>query len=76
MEFWGWTVVQYQLAQLIDAVNDNTWVAIKAAGAKRAKPAERIYRPDVKKKKPVNQFRAIAARRIANQRARKAEING
>lgn len=76
LEFWGWTITQYQLAQIVDAVNDNSLVAMKAAGAKRAKPADRYYRPDAKKKKKNNQFRSIAASRIAAQRARKAATNG
>lgn len=75
LEYWGWSVTQYLLAALIDTVNDNTIVSARVAGAKRAKQAPRFYRPDVQKKKKTNQFRAIAARRIASQR-RKKEGNG
>lgn len=71
-------MVQYQLSALVDAVNDNTLATVKSAGAKRAKPAERFYRPDVKHKQKnnKNQFRSIAARRIAAARARKAANDG
>ena len=75
IEFWGWTIMQYQLAQLIDAVNDNTVVSAKVGGAKRVKQAPRFYRPETKKKQKNNQFRSIVARRMAAQR-RKAAGNG
>lgn len=60
-QFRGWSMDRYMVAQLIDAVQENTYVTILAAGPKRKpKAPEPTHRPDTEKKKG-NSFAAMAA---------------
>ena len=71
-EFRGWDVHSYLLANLIDAVNSNTYAFVSAHSKRKPKAPEPFTRPKskVKKKNPLaNKFAAMA--RIAYQSNKK-----
>jgi len=59
-QFYGWGMQMYMMANLYDAIKENTYVTMAAAGPKRKpKPPEPFQRPG-KEKKSNNLFVAMA----------------
>lgn len=61
LEFYGWDLDVYMLANLLDAIRENTYVTMMAAGPKKKpKPPEPFQRPGSEKKKQQNVFVSMA----------------
>lgn len=63
----GWGVTEYLLANLIDAVRENTFTYIQAKSKKKLAPPERFPVPGAKqaKKKNTNMFVRMAQAQLA-----------
>lgn len=75
-EFRGWGLDRYLLAQLIDAVNQTTYVTVAAnSGRKKPSRPKPVDRPEsvVKRKRGTNSFARMAGMRIKQARDRKKE---
>lgn len=57
-EFTGWDVTQYQLANLIDAVNYTTYVLTAANSKRKPKAPKPTHRPKKEGRRSNNQFAA------------------
>lgn len=56
-QFNDWDVIAYQLANLIDAVNNNTYVLTAANSKKKPKQPKPTYRPTKDTRQSNNMFR-------------------
>lgn len=56
-EFVGWEVIQYQIANLTDAVNYNTFVLTSANSKRKPKAPKPTYRPQKERRQATNPFR-------------------
>lgn len=65
-EFIGWDVTQYQLANLIDAVNSTTYVVTAANSKRKPKAPKPAFRPKKNGRKANNQF--VTQLEMAKQR--------
>jgi hypothetical protein len=76
-EFRGWTIEQYQMTNLLDAVNYNTYATIAAASGKRKpKPPEPAQRPQARMKKAKSANNPFAQRLAAARRAKAIKPQG
>jgi hypothetical protein len=56
-QFQEWNVMAYQMANIIDAINNNTYVLTAANSKRKPKAPKPSYRPSKAKQKPQNAFR-------------------
>jgi hypothetical protein len=56
-QFREWNLIAYQMANILDAINHNTYVLTAANSKKKPKAPKPVYRPAKTKAKPQNAFR-------------------
>lgn len=56
-QFNGWDLGAYQMANIVDAINHNTYVLTAANSKKKPKAPKPVYRPAKSKARPQNAFR-------------------
>lgn len=56
-QFLDWNIVAYQLANLTDAVNNNTFVVTAANSKRKPKQPKPVYRPKKETRQSTNMFR-------------------
>lgn len=66
--FQQWDLMAYQMANVIDAINNNTYVLTSANSKRKPKAPKPSYRPSKTKAKPQNAFRTQLE--LAKQRKR------
>lgn len=66
VQYRGWTIDRYMLANLIDAVMDNTYATVAANAKKKPKRPKSSYRPSkAESRGNDNQFAVIARQKLA-----------
>lgn len=56
-QYYEWNLLAYQMANILDAINHNTYVLTAANSKKKPKAPKPTYRPAKTKAKPQNAFR-------------------
>lgn len=56
-QYQDWNLMAYQMATVIDAINNNTYVLTAANSKKKPKAPKPAYRPSKEKAKSQNAFR-------------------